>query len=95
MYALAFALIIAFNPAAISQLLTDYVDRTVSAVLSLIMLCLFNIELTENKYAKWNWFVMGSALILVANLKFTGLFIAVIMMGVFPLYWWWKKEPAQ
>jgi len=94
-YALAFALIISFNPAVTSQLLTDYVDGNISAMLSLILLCLLNLQQTDKYFARWNWFVLCSALVIISNIKFTGLFMAGIMIGIFSLYWWWNKEPMR
>jgi len=91
-YIIGLSLLVSLNPVAISQLLSDYVDGIVSGMLSLTILSLLNLELQKGSLAKWNWFILGGSILIVTNLKFTGLFMAGIIIGIFSLYWWWKKE---
>ena len=92
-YSIGFSLLVSLNPVAVAQLLSNYVDGIIAGMLSLITLALLNLEFQNGRLAKLNWFVLGSSMIIVTNLKFTGLFMAGIVIGIFSLYWWWKREP--
>lgn len=91
---IAFALLISLSPVATSQLLSDYLDGILSGMLTLIVLCLLDMQLSRDFRSLWKWFILATAMIIVSNLKFTGLFMAGIIIAIFSLYWWWKREPV-
>jgi len=88
-----FSLLISLNPVATSQLLSDYNDGILCNMQCVLLLSLFDMQLFHNRqFIKWKWFVLLSAIIIAANLKFSGLFISGIIVVIFSFYWWWKKE---
>ena len=89
-----FSLLVSLSPVATSQLLSDYLDGILSGMLTLIILSLIDMQLSRDYRSKWKWFVLCTAIIIVTNLKFTGLFMAGIIIAVFSIYWWWKREPV-
>ncbi len=91
-YSMVVSLLVSLNPVTISQLLSNYVDGIVSGMFSLIILSLLNMELQKNGTTKWNWLILGGAILIVTNLKFSGLVMSGVIIGIFSLYWWWKKE---
>ena len=86
-----FSLLISFNPVVTDQLLSNYTDGEVCGCISLIVLALLNMQLTV-KTSRWDWVVLIIAIVLITNIKFTGLFIAGIIIAGISVYWWWKKE---
>lgn len=92
-YTLSFSILISLNPVVTSQLFSDYLDGIISGILCLILLSLLNMQFPNERFRKWNWFILFGSIIIITNLKFTGLYIAGIMIAFFSIYWWWKKEP--
>ena len=91
-YNLAFSILVSLSPVATSQLLSNYVDGMLGGMLSIILLALIGMQQWESRSTKWHWFIFLSAIVIVTNLKFTGLFMAGVIIAVFSIYWWWKKQ---
>ena len=67
------AFLLAFNPVSLSQLLTFYVDGYLFSLLYILMIALF--QLADNIIIdkKVSWIMIFSSMILLSNVKFTGL----------------------
>jgi len=75
------ALVIALNPVTLSQLMTNLIDGFLYAV---VVITLFSYLQSKNKKTYLFDFTLG--IILLVNIKFTGLVYAVILYGVLFLY---------
>ena len=90
------ALILAFNPITMSQMLNYYVDGMLSDSLFLLILSLLIIS--NEKYrigSQAKWGLLAAAFVICANLKFTGLVYALIFSFAFFVFWiyaFWKQR---
>lgn len=83
------SLLICFNPVTTSQLFSNYVDGILFGMQCLILISLYLLRpFNSDGYLKWKWLMLLSAVIIAANLKFTGLYISAIIIAVFSIYWW-------
>ncbi|HEY4061620.1 MAG TPA: hypothetical protein VGM30_06955 [Puia sp.] len=85
--------LLALNPVVTTQLFSDYVDGNVAALLTLILLILVSLELQYDEFRKAKWVALGCCIIMVSNLKFTGLVFSGLLLFVFFLYWIFRRRP--
>lgn len=89
------AALIALNPVLLAQLFTDYVDGIMGNMLILVLLLLLALELETAGYRRLLWFMLGSCIIIASNLKFTGIALSAVLIGVSAVYWLFKHRPLK
>jgi hypothetical protein len=87
------SLLLTLNPVLVTQIFSDYVDGNVAGLLMLILLTLVSLELQPEEWPTIKWIILGSCIVMVSNLKFTGLAFAAVILFVFSLYWIARRQP--
>ena len=86
-YALIISLIAALNPVSIYQSLGFYIDGQLSSLLLTIVSLLFMVtRSTSRVYKNLYLFVIFMAIILLVNVKFTGLVYSIVFSSLLALY---------
>jgi hypothetical protein len=86
-WCLIFCVTIALNPVVICQLFSHMVDGMLASFLILIILALFALERENIGFRRHLWAMIAFSIIMVSNLKFTGLGISGLIILVFSFYW--------
>ena len=89
---LLLAALIALNPVLLSQLFTNYVDGIMGNLLILVLLLLLTLELEAQAYRRLLWFMLGSCIVMASNLKFTGIALSAVLIGVSAVYWLFRRR---
>jgi hypothetical protein len=89
-WTLAMALLVAANPVTLCQILTFYVDGQVASLLAcLAALCYLSV--TDG--SSWINFLLFECVVLLIQVKFTGLVYAALFFGGFFVLLLWQKRP--
>jgi len=88
---LLMALLISLNPVIVSQLLSYYIDGFLASLLCILVLQLLSLELIKDADRKITWGTIGVLIIMICNMKFTGVLISCVLLGAYSLYWWLTK----
>jgi len=90
---IAVSLLLTLNPVLVTQLFSDYVDGTMYALLLLILLQLVSLE--NGEFRGFKWVILGSSIIMVSNIKFTGLILSGVIIICFAFYWLIRHCPVK
>lgn len=93
--ALIISLLLAFNPISVSQFFSFYVDGVMGILLVLLILACTLLIDAKAKVPARQWLLYGTilmAIVIVINLKFTGLVYAAIILGCYWLYWVGRRQ---
>lgn len=83
------SLCISLNPILLSQLFSYYIDGFLGGCLILLIFVMINWVRNEKDIS--NYLILFCLIIILCNLKFTGLFLAGIFCLGFYIYYIWKK----
>lgn len=89
-YALLIAIAAAFNPIVVNQLFSYYLDGAVGALLLILLVVFINILINKTDLSEY--FSLAAVLIILINLKFTGLVYAGLFGFAFFIFLLFKKD---
>ncbi|HVW60787.1 MAG TPA: hypothetical protein VHC48_12145, partial [Puia sp.] len=80
------------NPVTTSQLFSFYVDGFLGALTGILLIQFLALELVEDRYRKWRWATVLLLIVLICNIKFTGILISGSLIAIYSLYWWITRK---
>ncbi|MBN9385253.1 MAG: hypothetical protein J0H74_31135 [Chitinophagaceae bacterium] len=86
------SMLIALNPVTTSQIFSFYVDGFLGALIGILLIQFLAFELVEDRYRKWRWNTVLLLIVLICNIKFTGILISGSLIAIYSLYWWITRK---